>query len=89
MTPRAQAAAIGAALGEPVRFVELSRDAARERMLGFMPAPVVEGTLAVLGTPTDAERRVSPHVAEILGRSPGGFGDWARRNVAAFRSEQL
>ncbi|MEV4536389.1 NAD(P)H-binding protein [Asanoa sp. NPDC049518] len=89
VTPRAQAAAIGAALGEPIGFVELSRDAARERMLGFMPAPVVDGTLAVLGTPTEAERRVSPHVAEILGRAPGSFADWARRNAAAFRSEQL
>ncbi|GIF64177.1 NmrA family transcriptional regulator [Asanoa ishikariensis] len=89
MTPRAQAAAIGAALGEPIRFVELSPDAARERMLGFMPAPVVDGTLAILGTPTEAEQRVSPHVAEILGRAAGGFGDWARRNAAVFRSEEL
>ncbi len=89
VTPRAQAAAIGAAIGEPVQFVELSRDEARARMLGFMPAAVVEGTLAILGTPTEAEQRVSPHVADILGRAPGSFAAWARRNAAAFRSEEL
>jgi uncharacterized protein YbjT (DUF2867 family) len=84
-TPRAQAEAISAALGEPIRFVDLTREEARARMLQFMPEPVVDGTLAILGTPTDAEQRVSPHVAELLGRTPGTFAGWAHRNAAAFR----
>lgn len=54
-------------------------------MLGFMPEPVVETTLAILGEPTPAELRISPDVERILGRAPGAFADWARRHIAAFR----
>ncbi|MEW2403721.1 NAD(P)H-binding protein [Streptomyces sp. NPDC046862] len=84
-TPRQRAAAIGAALGEPVRFVEQTRQEAREQMLAFMPEPVVEGTLAILGEPLPAERRVSPDVERVLGRAPRPFADWAARSTAAFR----
>ncbi|GAA4179503.1 NAD(P)H-binding protein [Streptosporangium oxazolinicum] len=84
-TPRQRAQSIGDALGEPVRFVEQSREEAREQMLRFMPEPVVDGTLAILGEPSAAERRVSPDVERILGRAPRAFADWARRNADAFR----
>jgi uncharacterized protein YbjT (DUF2867 family) len=84
-TPRERAAAIGAALGEPLRFVEQTRQEAREQMLAFMPEPVVEGTLAILGEPLAAERRVSPDVERVLGRAPRPFADWAARNTLAFR----
>ncbi|MFJ8079235.1 NAD(P)H-binding protein [Streptomyces sp. NPDC096205] len=85
ITPRQQAAALGDALGEPVRFVELSREEARAMMTRFMPEPVVDTTLAILGDPTEAERRVSPDVERVLGRAPRAYGEWARRNVEAFR----
>lgn len=85
VTPRQQAAALGAALGEPIGFVEWSRDEARARMLGFMPEPVVDTTLAILGTPTPAEQRVSPDVERVTGRAPASFADWALRHAAAFR----
>ncbi|MFC5751575.1 NAD(P)H-binding protein [Actinomadura rugatobispora] len=84
-TPRQRAGAIGAALGEPVRFVEQTRDEARAEMLQFMPGPVVETTLDALGEPTPAERRVSPHIEQVLGRPPRTFADWARRHIGAFR----
>ncbi|NUW43881.1 NAD(P)H-binding protein [Nonomuraea rhodomycinica] len=85
VTPRERAAAIGAALGEPVRFVEQTREEARTQMLQVMPEPVVEGTLAILGAPTAAERAVSPDVERVLGRAPRTFAEWAARNVPAFR----
>ncbi|MGN9843933.1 NAD(P)H-binding protein [Nonomuraea sp. H19] len=85
VTPRERAAAIGEALGTEVRFVEQTREEARAQMLQFMPEPVVEGTLAILGTPTAAEQQVSPDVERILGRAPRAFADWAARNIAAFR----
>ncbi|WP_188197319.1 NAD(P)H-binding protein [Nonomuraea sp. SYSU D8015] len=85
VTPRERAAAIGAALGTEVRFVEQTKEEARAQMLRFMPEPVVEGTLAILGTPAPAERQVSPDVERVLGRAPRAFADWAARNVAAFR----
>ena len=85
VTPRQQAGAIGAALGETVRFVELTRAEAHARMAAFMPEPVVETTLAVLGEPNAAELRLSPDVDRVLGRPPRPFAEWARRNAAAFR----
>jgi uncharacterized protein YbjT (DUF2867 family) len=84
-TPRSRAADIAAALGEPVRFVEQTRAEAREQMLRFMPAPVADGTLEILGAPTADERRVSPDIEKILGRVPGPFAAWAARNAPAFR----
>jgi hypothetical protein len=57
----------------------------RAQFLQFMPEPVVDGTLDILGDPSSAERRVSPAVEQILGRPPRAFADWVARNVAAFR----
>ncbi|MDT0319863.1 NAD(P)H-binding protein [Streptomyces millisiae] len=85
VTPRQQAAAIGAALGEPVRFVELTREEAHARMAAFMPEPVVATTLSVLGEPNAAELRLSPDVERVLGRAPRSFAEWAERNAGAFR----
>jgi uncharacterized protein YbjT (DUF2867 family) len=84
-SPRQQAEAIGDAVGAPVRFHELSREEAREMFLQFMPAAVADGTLDILGRPSAEEQQVSPDVERVLGRAPGSFGDWARRNAAAFR----
>ncbi|MGW7751887.1 NAD(P)H-binding protein [Streptomyces violaceusniger] len=85
VAPRQQAQTIGDALGEPVRFTELSREQARAELLRFMPEPVADGTLDILGEPTAAEQRVSPDVERVLGRPPRAFADWAMRNIAAFR----
>ncbi|MEV6149628.1 NAD(P)H-binding protein [Nonomuraea sp. NPDC052129] len=84
-TPYQRAAAIGDAIGEPVTFLDQTREAARAQMLTFMPAPVADTTLDILGTPTVRERTVSPDVEKILGRAPVTFADWAKRNAAAFR----
>ncbi|MFG3056639.1 NAD(P)H-binding protein [Kitasatospora sp. NPDC048239] len=85
VTPRERAEAIGAALGAPVRFVEQTRAEARAQMLSFMPEPVVEGTLAILGEPLPAEQAVSPDVEHVLGRAPRSFARWAARTAPAFR----
>jgi uncharacterized protein YbjT (DUF2867 family) len=85
VNPRQIAAAIGTALGEPVEFVEQTREQARAQMLTFMPEPVVDGTLAILGEPNERELRISPDVEGVLGRRAKPFSAWAERNVAAFR----
>ncbi|SDH98656.1 Uncharacterized conserved protein YbjT, contains NAD(P)-binding and DUF2867 domains [Sinosporangium album] len=85
ITPRQRAAAIGEAIGEHVTFIDQTREEARAQMLTFMPAPVADTTLDILGTPTVREQTVSPDVEKILGRAPGTFADWAKRNAAAFR----
>ncbi|MFI6325485.1 SDR family oxidoreductase [Nonomuraea sp. NPDC050556] len=84
-TPRQRAAALSDAIGEPITFVTQTRDEARTQLLTFMPAPVAETTLDILGTPTPREQTVSPDVERILGRAPGTFADWAKRNAPAFR----
>ncbi|MGV4980827.1 SDR family oxidoreductase [Streptomyces sp. NRAIS4] len=84
-TPRQRAATIAAALGEPVSFVEQSREQAHAQMIRFMPPAVVEGTLAVLGAPAPEEQAVGTDVEHLLGRPAAPFSAWAARNVAAFR----
>ncbi|MDT3442860.1 MULTISPECIES: NAD(P)H-binding protein [unclassified Pseudofrankia] len=85
VSPRQQAAAIEAALGEPVRFAEQSREEARAQMLRFMPEPVVESTLDILGLPSAEEQQVSPDVEQVLRRPARTFSEWAARNIAAFK----
>lgn len=84
-TPRERAADLARALGEDIRFVPQTRDEARAQMLQFMPEPVADTTLDILGSPRPAEQRVSPDVERVLGRAPRTFADWAGRNIAAFR----
>ncbi|MFG2518840.1 NAD(P)H-binding protein [Streptomyces sp. NPDC048527] len=84
LSPREQAVALGEAIGAEVRFTELSRAEARAFMTRFMPEPVVDGTLDILGSPLAAEQRVSPDLRTLLGREPGSFAQWAARNAAAF-----
>jgi uncharacterized protein YbjT (DUF2867 family) len=84
-TPRQRARAIADALGEPVRFEEQTRAEARAQMLRFMPEPVVDTTLDILGSPTPAEQRISPDIEQILSRPPRTFAEWAGDHIAAFR----
>ncbi|SMD07833.1 SDR family oxidoreductase [Lentzea albidocapillata] len=85
ITPREQTAAIAGALGEPVRFHELTRAEAKAGMEQLMPGELADDTLDILSSPTPHELRVSPDVQAVLGRAPRSFADWAARNVEAFR----
>ncbi|WP_285480789.1 SDR family oxidoreductase [Amycolatopsis sp. NBRC 101858] len=85
ISPRDQAAAIGEAVGEPVRFVSQTRSEAFSSFVSFMPPEVAEATLDILGSPTPAEQRVSPDVSRVLGRPPHPFADWAARFAGAFK----
>jgi uncharacterized protein YbjT (DUF2867 family) len=84
-TPRQRANVIGDVLGEPVRFIEQTRDETRAQMLHFMPGWAVETTLAVSGEPTLVEQRISPVVEQVLGRAPRTFADWVQDHISAFR----
>ncbi|MGB3442990.1 MAG: NAD(P)H-binding protein [Actinophytocola sp.] len=83
ISPRAQTEAIAAAVGEPVRFVEQTREEAKATMLRYMPEPIAESTLALLSSPE--LERVSPVVEQLLGRPARPFADWAKENAAAFK----
>ncbi|MFI1581120.1 NAD(P)H-binding protein [Embleya sp. NPDC020630] len=85
ITPRRQVEVISAALGEPVAFVELSREEAHAHMAQFMPEEAIGGTLDALGVPLPAEVEVGPDVANVLGRPARPFAEWVARNLPAFR----
>jgi uncharacterized protein YbjT (DUF2867 family) len=85
ISPRHQTRAIADAIGEPVRFEDLSRTEARGRMLAVMPEQVVDATLDILGAPTTEEQQVSGDVERLLGRPPRAFAEWAARSATAFR----
>ncbi|GAA0945339.1 NAD(P)H-binding protein [Nonomuraea longicatena] len=100
VTVREQVAAIGAALGEEVRYEEVSRERARELMRaqgGFAAesADLVLGFVEYGGAAPDdggyaeqdwsALMRVWPDVEQVTGRPPRGYAEWARDHVADFR----
>ncbi|ALG10227.1 NAD(P)H-binding protein [Kibdelosporangium phytohabitans] len=85
VSPRQQVAAISEALDVPLRFIEQTRAEALAHLTQFMPEPVAQATLDILGDPTPAEQSVSPDVERVLGRPGRTFADWATRNAAAFR----
>src|SRR5262249_34173298 len=84
-SPRERAAAIGAALGEPVTFAEVTRDQAHEQMARWMPADVADDTLTILGNPTTEEAAVGTDLTTVLGRPARTFAAWAEENAEAFR----
>ncbi|MGS2805097.1 SDR family oxidoreductase [Nocardia sp. MW-W600-9] len=85
VTPREQAAALAAAVGEPIGFVELTAAQAKENMLRFMPEAVADHTLTILGTPTAAEQQVSGDIERVLGRPATSYAEWALRHRAMYR----
>jgi uncharacterized protein YbjT (DUF2867 family) len=85
ITPRRQTEAIAAALGTPVRFHELTRAEAKAFMTQSMPGELADDTLDIISAPNEAELQISPDVERVLGRAPRSFGEWAERNVQAFR----
>ncbi|GAB4585305.1 NAD(P)H-binding protein [Nocardia sp. IFM 10818] len=84
-SPRERARVLAEMLGEPVQFLEQTPEEAHEQMLKFMPPEVVDTTLAVLGSPTEDELRISPDIEQVLGRAPRPFAAWAQRHIPAFR----
>lgn len=92
-----QVAAIGEALGEEVRFEEVSAEEARE-ILRAQGGWAAENADFLLGFEDYSANGPStedvdwsemlkplPTVAEVLGRPARTFAQWARDNVAAFR----
>lgn len=99
VTTREQVAAIGAALGEEVRYEEVSRERARE-ILKAQGGFAAEAADLMLGfveyggdVPEDgyadqdwsALERTWPDVEKVTGHPPRTFTEWARDHVADFR----
>ena len=86
LTQAEQVATIGQELGEEVRWEELSRDEAREQMLGWgWPADTVDGALDAWARMVESPEVVSPDVQRLLGRPATSYSQWVRDHLAAFR----
>jgi uncharacterized protein YbjT (DUF2867 family) len=79
-----QVAAIGTAIGRPIRFEELSPDEFRRETAGTWPAPVVDMLLNAWGATMGRPAFVTSSVSDVL-RSPARtFRQWAADHAAAF-----
>ncbi|WP_328604545.1 NAD(P)H-binding protein [Amycolatopsis sp. NBC_00345] len=76
-----QVAAIGAALGRPLRWVEISPDEQRRRLAKVMPPGILDVYLSGLASSSPATG-----VVETITGEPGRtFAQWAADHVADFR----
>ena len=83
------AAKLSAAIGKPVRYVDVPPEDARQaRLASGMPPYLAEGLDELF-----AERRkgkestVWPTIQDVFGWAPTSFDEFARRNAAIFRGE--
>jgi uncharacterized protein YbjT (DUF2867 family) len=85
---REAAGIIGAVIGKPLRFVDESPDQARERRVreGLPPA-VIESALAISAYQRAGGKTVTitTTVAELTGRPPRTFAEFAHEHAAVFR----
>lgn len=86
ITQRAQALAIGAAIGRDVRFAELTPDETRVAWAGRgMPAESIEWLLDGFALSAAHPQVPLPTVAQITGRQPRTYAQWAVANADHFR----
>lgn len=86
LTPGEKVRAIAAALGQDVRFEELTPEQAREHWRGQgWPEEGIDFMLTMWATVPPTVGTVTPVVKQITGRSPRTFAQWAAENSHAFR----
>jgi uncharacterized protein YbjT (DUF2867 family) len=81
-----QVSLIGAALGRPIRFEELSPEEFRRETANTWPSMVVDMLLAAWGATMGRRAFVSTTVADVLGSPPRTFRQWAADHADAFRA---
>lgn len=77
---------LGAAIGKPLRFVDVPESAARDRMAqSGMPEIMINAVLELMAhVRTGGGATVSSTVEQVLGRKARKFDEWARDHAAAF-----
>ncbi|WP_413800881.1 NAD(P)H-binding protein [Streptomyces iranensis] len=81
-----QVRVIGEAIGRPLRYEEITHEAARERMSGgFVTPEIADSLLRVFAELVDRPQAISPEVERITGRPGRTFAQWVEDHVAAFR----
>lgn len=83
---RAQVAAIGAAIGRPVRWVELGRAEAKAALTsGGWPSAMADGALDTWERMTREPEPVTATFERLTGHRPRTFDEWAVDHASAFR----
>lgn len=86
LTQRRLAELIGAAIGQPISFVELSpSEALRELTAVGVPTGTAEALLEMHRRAVDSPTPVSDVPTRVLGRPAYTFAEWARRHAADFQ----
>ncbi|MET8178626.1 NAD(P)H-binding protein [Streptomyces sp. NPDC005336] len=77
---------IGEAIGRPLRYEEITREAARERMTGgFVTPEIADSLLNIFAECVGRPAELSPETERITGRPGRTFDQWARDHVDLFR----
>jgi len=83
LTQRQQVDLVSAAIGRPLRMVELTPDEARHRFGTDADAATVEAVLAFVAAGTvDGRSPATSTARDVLGRDPLPFAEWAREHAA-------
>ena len=85
LTQAGHAQAIGAAIGRPVRFEELSAEAFRQATAGYLPAAAADDMLRYLAAYSGRTAQMSPDLEVITRRPATTFSDWVVEHAASFR----
>ncbi|MGY2011556.1 NmrA family NAD(P)-binding protein [Nocardia gipuzkoensis] len=85
LTPADQVAILADVTGRPLVCEGLTDDAARAQLLETTPVEYVDAFFDFYVDGAIDESIVRPTVAEVLGRAPRTFRDWATDHAAAFR----
>ena len=84
VTQRQQVEIIGDAIGRPLRFEELSPEAARKHLLAMWPPPVADMLLTAYAAAVNRPAFVTSTVAELTGTPAATFRQWADDHVHDF-----
>lgn len=78
---------LGATLGRPLRYEEISHEAARDAMLSgpWMTEEIADSLLRYFASCVENPTPVSPDLERLLGRRGRTFAEWTEDRVAEFR----
>ena len=72
-------------ISRPLRYEEISREAARQEMLTYWPLSLVDGALDAWAKMVTESELVSPTVEEVTGAPARTFREWAIDHAGDFR----
>ena len=84
LTPGDQVATLAAVLGRPLRYEPLSDEQARAQMAPDTPAPYIDAFFRFYSGGEFDDSAVLDTVAQMTGRPPRSFAQWARAHADAF-----